>query len=75
MALNLVSPPEIKAVSFLDSAKSTHFLKLPGARLVAAKKHLEKRLKGKAVLCCLLLGSNLINSRRLKSRGFFAWLL
>jgi hypothetical protein len=38
MALNLVSSPEIKAVSFLDSAKSTHFLKLPGERLVAASK-------------------------------------
>lgn len=39
------------------------------------KETLGKAVKRKAVLCCLLLGSNVIDSRRLKSRWFFAWLL
>jgi len=30
MALNFISPAEIKSISFLDSTKSNHIPKLPG---------------------------------------------
>lgn len=33
MALNLLSPAEIKSISFLDSTKSTRLPKLPGPTL------------------------------------------